>query len=313
MEDGAVETHDVVPEVRRGEFLRDHDRTARAKHAAGRDDTAHGMMERQAIVEPVVHGSVREPGKPSTPAENAAMTDVRRLRQPRGARGVDEERASIDRDVAAFGGGQRAGVRGRERRIQIGACAAGTEAPGLRHAIQMRTCGLERIHALGGKDDMIGTCDVDAVGERPTDQPGVDQRHRAADPADAEPAGEVVRPVRHQKADGAAGTDAQAQCPARISVDPGGEFPVGEGLAIREQRGAPGLPLRPVFHDVSEQSMRLGLNLRGQFDGLQPGLGDGGPAPRSATSGRPLDHPCFHDLTMQMSLIDVGADRLPRR
>ena len=259
-----------------GEFLRDHDRTARAEHAAGRDDTAHGMMERQAIVEAVVDGSVRQPGKPSAPAENAAMTDVRRLRQPRGARGVDEERASIDRDVAAFGGGQRARVRGGERRIQIGACAAGTEAPDLRHAVQMRTCGLERIHAVGGKDDVIGTRDVDAVGERPADQPGVDQRHRAADPADAEPAGEIVRPVRHQQADGAAGTDAQAPRPARISVDPGGEFPVGEGLAVREQRGAPGLPLRPFFHDVGEQPMRLGLDPRGQFDGLQPGLGGGG-------------------------------------
>ncbi len=205
------------------------------------------------------------------------------------------------------------GVRGHEHCIQIGACAAGTEVPGWRHTIQMRTCGLERIHALGGKDDMIGACEIDAVGERRSDQPGVDQRHRAADPADTEPAGEIVRPVRHQKADGAAGTDAEAQCPARISVDPRGEFPVGEGLAIREQRGAPGLPLRPVFHDVSEQSMRLGLDLRDQFDGLQPGFGDGGPAPRSATSSRPLDHPCFHDLTMQMSLIDVRADSLPRR
>jgi hypothetical protein len=29
---------------------------------------------------------------------------------------------------------------------------------------------------------MIGVCDVDAVGERPPDQPGVDQRHRAARP-----------------------------------------------------------------------------------------------------------------------------------
>src|SRR5213080_2342913 len=99
------------------------------------------MMERQTIVKTIVHGSIREPGKPSTPAENAAMTDVRSLRQPRGARGVDEERASVDRNVAAFRGGQRAGVRGRQRRIQIGARAAGAEAPGWWYAIQMRTCG----------------------------------------------------------------------------------------------------------------------------------------------------------------------------
>jgi hypothetical protein len=34
---------------------------------------------------------------------------------------------------------------------------------------------------------------------------------------------------------------------------------------------------------------------------------------RGATSSRPLDNPCFHDLIMQMSLIDVRADRLPTR
>ena len=39
-----------------------------------------------------------------------------------------------------------------------------------------------------------------------------------------------------------------------------------------------------------------------------------GLAPRSAASRRPLDHPCFHDLTMQMSpCIDVRAGHLPRR
>ena len=114
LEDRAVETHDVAPKIRGGKFLRDRDGTARAEHAAGRDHTAHGMMERQAIVEAVVDGRVGQPGKPSAPGENAAMTDVRRLRQPGGAGSVDQERALVDRDVAAFGGGQRVRVRGGE-------------------------------------------------------------------------------------------------------------------------------------------------------------------------------------------------------
>ena len=148
LEERAIETHDVVPEVRSRRISpRSRPNRPRAACCRARRRRPTRMMERQAIVEPVVDGCVRQPGKPSAPAENAAMADVRRLRQPRGARGVDEERTFIDRDVAAFGGGQRARVRGGERRIQIGARAAGTEAPDLRHAIQMRTCGLERIHA----------------------------------------------------------------------------------------------------------------------------------------------------------------------
>src|SRR5438045_1287616 len=110
------------------------------------------MMERKTIVKAVVDGSVRQSGKPSAPAEDAPMTDVYRLRQPRGARGVDEQGASIDRDVAALSGGQQARIRGGERRIQIGASAAGTEPPDLGHAIQVRTCGFERIYASGGKN-----------------------------------------------------------------------------------------------------------------------------------------------------------------
>src|SRR4051794_13569890 len=118
------------------------------------------MMERQAIVKPIVGGRVRQSGKPPAPAENAAMTDVRRLREPRGARGVDEERASIDRDVATFGGGQRTWLEGGERRIEIAAWVAGAEGPTMRHALQVRPCALKRIYAIGSQDEVIGMGDV---------------------------------------------------------------------------------------------------------------------------------------------------------
>jgi hypothetical protein len=49
--------------------------------------------------------------------------------------------------------------------IQVGIRAAGTEAPDLRRTVEMRTRGLESIHALGRKDNVIGMRDVDAVGE----------------------------------------------------------------------------------------------------------------------------------------------------
>src|ERR1700691_5352941 len=101
----------------------------------------------------------------------------------------------------------------------------------------MWTRGLECFRAFGGKDEVIGTRNIDAVGERAVDQPGVGERHGAADLADAEPAGEIVRLVRHQQAHSATGTNTYPARPARIPVDPPSEFPVGEGSAVRQQRG----------------------------------------------------------------------------
>ena len=55
---------------------------------------------------------------------------------------------------------------------------------------------------LGRDDDMGGRGDRDAMGERLAGQIGVEQRDDAADLGDAEPDGEIFRPVGHQQADG---------------------------------------------------------------------------------------------------------------
>src|SRR3984957_462341 len=109
----------------------------------------------------------------------------------------------------------------------------------------MWASGFERICTFSGKDEVISLRGVDAVGERAVNQPGVDERHGAADLADAEPAGEVVRLVRHQQAHRATGKDTETTCPARILVDPLSEFPVGAGSSVRQQRGTQWLAQRP--------------------------------------------------------------------
>ena len=139
---------------------------------------------------------------------------------------------------------------------------------------------------------MIGLRDVDAVRQRQPDQLGVDQRHDAADFGDAEPGCDVIRPARHQQAHGIAGLDPGRQRPARIAVDPLGQSPVAEGFGFRDQGGAIGLPRGPILDDIGEQPLRIGLDARGQLNGLQPALGRGWFPPPAV--GRLLDHALVH-------------------
>src|SRR3984893_4596510 len=88
LKQGAIEAHDVLPELAHGEFLREHDGSSRAQHAAGRDDTADGMIDRQAIIQAILRRRIGQPGEPIAPILDAAMADAGRLRQAGGARGV---------------------------------------------------------------------------------------------------------------------------------------------------------------------------------------------------------------------------------
>ena len=52
--------------------------------------------------------------------------------------------------------------------------------------------------------------------------------------------------------------------------------------------------------------MRLGFDPRGLCNCLQPGLGGGASAPRSAGFGRAPDHGCLHDLFMRLGWTASG-------
>ena len=99
----ALETHDVVPEIPRREFVHQHHRAACTEHAAGCDDAANRMIDRQAIVESIVDGRVHQAGEPTAPVQDAAMADVGGFRQTRCTGGVDQERTIVDRDLGSFG------------------------------------------------------------------------------------------------------------------------------------------------------------------------------------------------------------------
>ena len=147
--------------------------------------------------------------------------------------------------------------------------------PDFRRAVQMGQRGFEHPSKFVCEDDMVGIGDVDAVRQRQPDQLGVDQRHDAADLGDAEPGGDVIRPARHDQANGIAGFDSRRQRPACVTVDPLGQHPVAERPGFRDQRGAVRLPFRPILDDVGKQAGRIGLDARRQLDSLQPALGGG--------------------------------------
>jgi hypothetical protein len=112
----AIEARDVVPELAHREFLREHDGGSRAQHAAGRDDTADGMIDRQAIVQTIVGRRIGQSGEPIAPILDAAMADAGGLWQVSGARGVDQQRAVADADLAPLGRRQRASIQCVENR-----------------------------------------------------------------------------------------------------------------------------------------------------------------------------------------------------
>ncbi len=61
---------------------------------------------------------------------------------------------------------------------------------------------------------MFGRDNIDAVGERRAGQIGIEQRNDAADAGDAEPDGNVFRPVGHQQADDFAFGNALRRAPS---------------------------------------------------------------------------------------------------
>jgi len=137
------------------------------------------------------------------------VTDAGCLRQSGGARCVDQQRAIIDGDVASFGWRKLASIHSLKCRVEVGFAtglvAATAVDPDFRLPGQIRHRGLKNRPEIIGDDDVNGIGDVDAVGQRQPDQFGIDECRDAANPGDTEPGGDVIRPARHQQANGIAG------------------------------------------------------------------------------------------------------------
>src|SRR5205085_10001606 len=102
LEERAVPPDHVAPELPRGKSVAYHDRAAGGQHRTGRQHAADAVVHRQAVVHAVVCLRVHHPREPVAPLHQAAMTDAGSLRQPRGARGVDQERSIVDRRRPSF-------------------------------------------------------------------------------------------------------------------------------------------------------------------------------------------------------------------
>ncbi len=106
LQERALPAHHVVPEFAHREALADDDRAAIQQQCSGGEQTAGGVIERQAIVHAVARTRVHDGGEGMRREHQAVVVDIGGLRQAGGARRVDEERAILD--------GQRPPLAARE-------------------------------------------------------------------------------------------------------------------------------------------------------------------------------------------------------
>ena len=115
------------------------------------------------------------------------------------ARRVQVERPVRDGQWRALGRAQRLARVQLDRAIDarkfIGARAVG---PDLHRPRQVRPRAAQQLDQLCGHDHVPGRDQIDALRERGTGQLGVEQGHDPPNAGQAEPDGQVLRPVRHQ-------------------------------------------------------------------------------------------------------------------
>ena len=98
----ALPAHHVVPELAGGEALADHHRAALEQQRAGGEHAAGGVVQRQAVIHAVAGARVHDRGEGVGRKHQPVVVDVGGLGQAGGARRVDEERAVLDGQRAAF-------------------------------------------------------------------------------------------------------------------------------------------------------------------------------------------------------------------
>jgi len=199
------------------------------------------------------------------------MTDAGGFRQAGRARGVDQERGIIDRDLAPLGGRKRASIQAVQGCRDV--CITVVPVPpDFRRELEMGQHVLEDACKFIPDNDVIRSSDVDAVRERAPHQLGIDECRDAADPGDTEPGRDVIGRSRHEETDHIAGADALREGPARVTIYTPGKCAIAERLAIRQQRRPFRLSFGPFIDDVREQPVGIGLDAGSKLDGFQPAL-----------------------------------------
>ena len=232
LEQRAVPLDDIVPEALHREFFGDHDRATADQQRTGRYDAADRVIERKAVIDAIVRPGLHQSGEPQAPLQQPVMADIGRLRQSGRTGRVNRQRAVGDAHAAALRSAQRRA--GEFFDLLIDALeAAAAMRPDLRCA-----CDRRRAVSFGqfAGDDHVPRCDdIDAMRQRRTAQLRVEEGDHAADSGNAEPDCEIIRPVRHQEADGFALAEILLQRPARVTVGAFGEHLIGQRLTLRDQ------------------------------------------------------------------------------
>ncbi len=255
----------VAPEPAGGEAAADHHRATRRQHGPGRHHPADAVIQRQAVVEPVVGRGVHHAGEPAAPHHHPLVADMGGLGQASGARGVDQQRRLAER-------------RGRilVRRQRRGRSAIGRPVRTQRPYLQPQLGGHE-VGQLGIDDHVARARHLQAMRQGVAAQIGVDQRHHAAHPRHAQPTGQILRPVRRQQRHRLAADQPPLQRPARIGAQPSGQFGVAKALVLADQGGCVALPFG---HGLDHHRQGLGggaAHLARPLQRPQPGLvGAGG-------------------------------------
>ena len=194
------------------------------------------------------------------------MADKGRLGQPRGARRVDQQRRVVQRDAAFFFCCQRPI---RQSRNPFRECRA--MAPDHRFCLKPLQRRVQpRIH-----DNMLGRRDRDAMRQAFAAEMGIDQCHHGADARQAQPDGQILRPIGHQQADYFTLGDALAQRPAGILVCPRGKAGMAETLARRHQGRRRTEARAQLLDHQRKDALRCGVYLRRHFQRPQPCSGCG--------------------------------------
>src|ERR1700761_4388054 len=80
LKQGAIPTHDIVPEAPCRELLLQYNGAAADEYAADGDDAADAMIHRQTIHRSVGGARVQNAGEPIAPGHDPAMADIRGFR-----------------------------------------------------------------------------------------------------------------------------------------------------------------------------------------------------------------------------------------
>jgi len=272
LKERAVPADHVAPEVAGRESFAEHHGRAADEGGAGRHDAADAVVHRQAVVHPVRRPNVHQPREPVTPLHQAKVADPRGLGQPGRARRIDVERPIVER--------RRPAPRPLERLAAVPLDVAidarevvvpGAVNPDRGSRAESAQRRREAVDQHARDDDMARRDELEAVGEGGADQMRVQQRDHAADARDAEPRGEVLRPIGHVERDGLADADAARERPARIAVRALGQRPVAQALALGQQRRRRAARRGELVDDRRQDPMRRRRDRCRQLERAQPG------------------------------------------